>query len=166
MALPKTLTNFTAFIDGFGWAGKVTEATLPSLAIVTEELHAGGMAAPTDIDMGSVEKMEFELTFAEYSALLYRYIGQRDVPVTLRGAQRAPDGTTESVVYSTRSLVRADDPGAWQRGQRGAQKLMLTADYLKVTVNEIVVAEIDIETMVRNINGQDQLAATRRALGI
>lgn len=167
MALPKTLTNFTAFIDGFGWAGKITEGTPPSLALLTEEYHAGGMAAPVDLDMGSVEKLEFELTFGEYNALLYRYIGQNNVPITLRGAQAAADGSgTESVVYSTRCLVKATDPGSWQRGQRGTQKLMLTASYLKVTINEVPVAEVDVETMVRVVDGVDQLAATRRALGI
>ena len=50
--LPRTLRNFSLFVDGTGYAGKVTELTLPTLTIQNEEYRAGGLDAPIAIDMG------------------------------------------------------------------------------------------------------------------
>ena len=41
--LPKILKNFSAFVDGRGYAGRVDEITLPKLTIKMEEYRAGGM---------------------------------------------------------------------------------------------------------------------------
>lgn len=165
MALPKTLRNFIAFIDGFGWAGVIEEGMPPKLALVTEEYEGGGMAGPVDLDMGSVAKLEGELTFAEYNPSILGHFGKVDLPITLRGAQTA-DGTTESVIWQMRALIRELDPGTLKRGDGARLKLAYTASYLKLTVAEQEVIEIDQVNMIRKVGGVDQLDDQRRALGI
>ena len=85
--LPKILKNFSAFVDGRGYAGRVDEITLPKLSIKTEEYRGGGMDVPIDIDLG-MEKLEAEITFSEYDPELFRLFGIMDnstVNFTLRG---------------------------------------------------------------------------------
>lgn len=164
--LPKTLRNYTGFIDGFGYAGKIKEGTPPTVSLQVEEYLAGGMAAPIDIDMGAVEKMECSMTFSEYSNALYAHIGKTDTPLTLRGAQVGPNGETESVIYQMRGLLREVEPGSWQRGNVPDKKLMFTPHYLKISIADQPVVEIDAENMIRRIGGIDQMADQRRALGL
>ena len=162
--LPKTLKDFTVFLAGDEWGGRVLEGTPPKIALKTEEHLAGGMSAPVDIDMGTVEKLECELTFSEYAAGLYQQFGVADTLLTLRGA--ATNGTTtETVIYEMRGLIREIDPGAFKRGEQGSLKVTATLSYLKVTIGGTEVIEIDPLNNIRRVGGKDQLADIRNALG-
>lgn len=165
--IPKILKNFNAFVDGRGYAGRVDEITLPKLTVKTEEHRAGGMDAPVEIDMG-MEKLECELTFAEYDIELFRLFGMTDgnaVALTLRGAIQA-DGEAESVVVNLRGSLREVDAGSWKAGDKATLKCMVAARYYKLTIDGSQVIEIDAENMIRVINGVDQMATIRGAIGI
>ncbi len=165
--IPKILKNFSAFVDGRGFAGRVDEVVLPKLTIQTEEHRAGGMDAPIEIDLG-MEKLEAELTFAEYDIELFRLFGLIDgsaVAITLRGAIQA-SGDAEPVVINLRGSFRELDAGTWKAGDKATLKCMVAARYYKLTINETEVIEIDAENMIRVVNGVDQLASVRDAIGV
>ena len=44
--IPQILTNLNLYVDGRGFAGRVTEIQLPKLKRKTEEHRAGGMDGP------------------------------------------------------------------------------------------------------------------------
>ncbi len=162
--LPKTLKDFTLYVAGDEWGGRILEGTPPKIALKTEEYLAGGMSAPIDIDMGTVEKLECELTFSEYASGIYQKFGVADTMLTLRGA--ASNGTTtESIVYEMRGVIREVDPGAFKRGEQGSLKVMVSLSYLKITIGGTEVIEIDPMNNIRSVGGKDQLADIRNALG-
>jgi len=165
--IPKILKNFNAFVDGRGYAGRVDEVVLPKLTVKTEEHRAGGMDAPVEIDMG-MEKLECELTFAEYDIELFRLFGLTDgnsVSLTLRGAIQA-DENAEPVIINLRGSFREVDAGTWKAGDKATLKCMMTARYYKLNINGADVIEIDAENMIRIINGIDQMATVRGAIGL
>ena len=85
--LPRTLRNFSLFIDGQGFAGRVTECTLPTLEINLEEYRAGVFDAPVEIDQG-MSALEAEFTLAEYDPEVIKLFGlydQNAVQATIRG---------------------------------------------------------------------------------
>ena len=43
---------------------------------------------------------------------------------------------------------------------------MMNVDYFRLVVDNVEKLEIDIENMIRRVNGVDQLAAERAALGL
>lgn len=105
--LPKILKNFNVYVDGRGYAGRVEEVTLPKLTIKTEEYQGGGMTAPVEIDLG-LEKLEMDLTFAEYDKELFKLFGLTDgseVALTIRGAMQG-QGETLPVVVNVRGGVQ------------------------------------------------------------
>lgn len=161
--IPKTLKNFTAFIDGVGYAGLIEEGTMPKLALVTEEYQGGGMGGKIDIDMGSVEKLEMELSFAEYNPAIISQFGKNDLPVSMRGAQ-GPEN--EAVIVETRGLLREIDGGSWKAGEKGTLKCSFTAKYLKLTIAGKELIEIDIEGLKFITGGVDRNASMKTALGI
>jgi P2 family phage contractile tail tube protein len=165
--IPKILKNFNAFVDGRGYAGKVDEITLPKLTVKTEEHRAGGMDVPVEIDMG-MEKLEAEITFAEYDAELFRLFGLVDgnsVSVTLRGAMQA-GGEAEPVVVTLRGSFRELDSGNWKAGDKATLKCMMAVRYYRLNINGSDAIEIDAENMIRIIGGEDQMASIRQAIGI
>lgn len=120
-----------------------------------------------EIDMG-MEKLECELTFAEYDIELFRLFGMTDgnaVALTLRGAIQA-DGEAESIVVNLRGSLREVDAGSWKAGDKATLKCMVAARYYKLTIDGSQVIEIDAENMIRIINGVDQMATIRGAIGI
>ena len=165
--LPKKLKNFTAFVDGRGYVGRVTEVEVPKLALKMEEYRAGGMDAAVEIETG-MEKLENSLTFAEYDEDIYKMFGLVDgnaVSLTLRGARQNDQGTDE-IIINLRGGYKELDSGTWKAGDDATLKASVALRYYKLTIAGKELIEIDVENMVRKINGKDQLADQRKALGL
>lgn len=164
---PKSLKNFNVFVDGVGYAGRVTEGAPPKITVKTEEHIAGGMAAPVDVDAGTVEKLTFEVTLAEYNPAVHSLIGKDDVSVVFRAAQGQNDAEVEAVIITVRALLREVGQGSLKPAAGKTElKLAFTASYYKLDIGAATVVEIDAVNMKRVIGGVDQLANQRRALGL
>lgn len=169
--LPKILKNFNAFVDGKGFAGRIEEIQLPKLSLKTEEFRAGGMDAPVDVDLG-MEKLEAELTFAEYDHELFRLFGitessgNNGIAFTLRGGMQGSGTTAESVVVNLRGMIKNLEPSSWKAGEKSTLKCSISANYYKLTIDNRELIEIDIENMIRKIDGVDQMTSMRSAIGI
>ena len=162
------LRNVNLFVDGRGFAGKVTEVNLPKLTVKMEEHRDGGMDAPIEVDMG-LEKLECDFSTSAISKDLLRYWGIAPgsrVPVTFRGALVSEDGTVTAVTASVRGQVKEVDWGTWKPGEKTPLKCAMALRYYKFQHGGEVIHEIDVANMVRIVNGTDQLAEQRNALGI
>ncbi len=161
------LKNFNAFVDGKGYAGQVEEFEPPKVALTTEEFRAGGMAAPIDITMGT-EKMEASLTLTTFGPdLLGRLdvVEGKKVNVTLRGGLESHDGTVTAAVWSKTGKIKEIDAGSIKPGQKNTVKVTFTLDFYKVNSGGRDLLEIDVPNMVHKVNGTDQLAPMRGAIG-
>ncbi|MCH9780619.1 MAG: phage major tail tube protein [Alphaproteobacteria bacterium] len=168
MAIPKKLKNFTLFVDGRNLAGKVMEATLPKLTVKTEEYRGGGMDAPIDIDMG-MEKLELDFTLHEYDpdvADKFGLVIGNSVIVTLRGAQQSDTNTAEAVEVQGTGFIKELDFGSWKPGEAGTLKVMMNLRRYRLAIASREIIVIDVENMIRIINGVDVIAGQRGALGI
>ncbi|MGE4299816.1 MAG: phage major tail tube protein [Desulfovibrionaceae bacterium] len=168
MAIPKVLKNFTVFVDGVGYAGKVAECEPPKLKVKREDFNAGGMAGPRKMDMG-LEAMEATMTFEEYSPELFKQFGLvpgGEVGVTMRGAMQANTPDAQAIIAVLRGKFHEDDLGTWKPGDKSQFKLTMDVHYYKLTINGEDLREIDMDNGVRIINGTDQMASVREALGL
>lgn len=167
--LPRTLRNFSLFVDGTGYAGKVTEMTLPTLSIATEEYRAGGLDAPVAIDMG-MEALTASFTLAEYDPEILKLFGlydQNATQLTVRGAlQRNGDTDAVSMVVNLTGSVTSFDPGAMEAGSMTEASFEMQCRYYKLELANETLHEIDVENMKRIINGTDQLESLRTAMGV
>ena len=169
MAIKDILQNLNLYVDGRGYAGQVEELTLPKLTTVMDEYKAAGMGAPVDIPMGSHEKLEAEITlksFDEAVLKLWQVTLNQTVPFTVRGAVVDDDGTTHAVSVKMRGLIREHDMGTWKPGEAAQLKLGLSLRYYKLERDGQVLIESDPVNMVLIVDGKDQLAAQRQALGL
>ena len=167
MIIPKVLKNFNLFVDGNGFAGLVEEVTLPKLTLKMDDLYNGGMDAPIDLEMG-MEKLECSFSLSEYNENVIQQFGLRNgaqVSLTMRGGLDAEEGVVPVVV----NLVGAWkdlDTGSWKAGERAPLNVSVTLRYYKLTMDAQELIEVDVTNMVRIIDGTDQLADMRAAIGL
>jgi P2 family phage contractile tail tube protein len=165
---PQRLTNFVAFADGKGYVGLVPELNLPKLTLKTEEYRGGGMDTPVAVVTGT-EKLEASFTLAEYNAAVLSLWGiapGADKQFVFRGAMQRQGEDAQAIVATIGGRIKELDPGTWKAGDQASLKVSIAVTYYRLTINGADVIEIDVVNMKRIINGVDQLASQRAALGI
>lgn len=169
MALPRKLKAFAAFVDGVNYMGEVPEVTLPTLSRKTDEYRAGGMNGPIAQDFGS-EKMEAEIKGAGWMKHLASKwgAGTHDaVMIRFAGALQSDDSETVTPVEVVmRGRLTEIDPGAAKAGEATERTYKYSLSYYKEVVDGVVQMEVDVVNMVEIVDGVDNLAATRAALGV
>ena len=168
MAANDILKYLNLFVDGRGYAGKITEYVSPVLTVSTEEFRAGGMDTPLDIDMG-LEKLTCSFSLVSYDAdvlALFGVLAGEGVQLTARGSLASRDGTTTAVVHNMTGKLISRDAGTWGPGQVPSLSCTMSLSYLREVHGGRVITEIDVPNMIRTINGVDQLAEHRANIGI
>jgi P2 family phage contractile tail tube protein len=166
--IPETLANMNLFADGVSFQGDVPSLTLPKLTLKTEEHRVGGMDVPVELDMG-MEKQEAGFTTTGVRRESLKFFGLADGTAfngVFRGAFKGLKGKITPVIVTLRGLLKEVDMGDWKAGDKAEIKHTVALTYYKLEVDGRLIYEIDALGMKRVINGVDQLAAQRSALGL
>jgi P2 family phage contractile tail tube protein len=160
--------NFNLFADGRGYAGQVDEVNAPKLTEKNEEFRAGGMNAPLKIRMG-MEALDADFSLHKYDRdvlALFGIVAGQDTQFTLREALESYDDTVTPVAHYMRGRITEIDPGTSKAGEMAQLKCSLSLSYYKLEHGGRVIHEIDIPNMIHIVNGVDQMAKQRAALGM
>ena len=166
--IPEMLTNCVMFVDGVSFSGDVPSMTLPKLSIKTEEYRGGGMSGPVDLPTG-LEKLEAAFTTNGVRREALKFFGLADQTacnLVFRGSFKGQKGTVKAVTVTLRGSLKEVDMGDWKPGDKAEIKHAVAVTYYKLEIDGRVMYEIDFANMVQVINGVDQLAAERSALGL
>ena len=163
--LPQYLMNFSLYVSGKGYAGKVEKITPPKLAYKTEEYRGSGMDAPIEIELG-MEKLACQFTIHSYDAELFALWGLvpgNQVNIALRGCM-TQGGVEKSVELMLQGSWKSFDMGEWVAGTKAGLMVEVSAQYYALSINKMPVILIDIRNHKRIIGGKDQLANMRQML--
>ena len=166
--IPQTLFNTNLFVDGVNFSGDVPSLTLPKLTNKTDEYRAGGMAGAIEMDQG-LEKMEAAFVTKGVRRESLKYFGLADgtaFNAAFRGAFKGQKGAVTAVVATLRGRLKEVDLGDWKAGDPAEIKHAIAVTYYKLEIDGTVMYEIDPVNSIRVVNGVDQLAAMRTALGL
>lgn len=168
MATNNVTKNINLFVDGKGQAGQLEEFNPPKLTLKLEEFRGGGMDSSIELEMG-MEKLEASFSLIAYDPDVLSLLGVRSAtgtPYVARQALENLDGTVTAVVHTMRGKMKMQDPGTIKPGEKTSLKCDIALQYYKLTHGGVTIHEIDVQNMVRIVNGIDVLAAQRAALGI
>ena len=160
--------NLTLNVDGRGYAGQLESFSAPKLTLQTEDYRAGGMDAPIKLTMG-MEGLEASFSMHSYNREQLALFGVQEgafLPITVREVLESWDGTITPVVHVMRGKFTEIDPGESKPGELAPIAYSVALSYYRMTHGGRVIHEIDVENMVRTINGTDVLAGQRAALGL
>ena len=166
--IPQTLYNFNLFVDGNSYAGVASQVTLPKLKVKTEDYRAGGMDAPVKMDMG-LEALDAAFSMTGVAKDVLKFFGlsdQNSFNGSFRGAFKNQKGEVVAAVATFRGLLQEVDMGDWKTGEKGETKYSVGCSYYKLEIDGRVMYEIDPLNMVMVVDGVDQAAAERSALGL
>ena len=159
------LKYHSAFLNS-EYLASVKEYTPPEVKVITEDYRAGAMDGSRSVDMG-IEPMEFELKMGALEVVALREVGKMgDARVTVRGAVERIDGSTVAIVHTLGVRLKGGSRGAWAAGSMPEPTLSGSVHYFKEEVDDEVTTEIDIDNLIRIVDGVDQMEEIRNALGL
>lgn len=164
---PQILKKFKVSVQDVGYLGLADEITLPKLTVKTREVSAG-LAAPLELDVGQLEKLEGSMVLLEYNAELLKLFGGWDsetITITARGAIQAQGKAPQPVMVRLTGFFKEMDMGNWKDGEESKLTLAYTVQKYQLKINNQEIYNIDLYNNTRVINGRDQMAALRAAIG-
>ena len=166
--IPQVLFDTNLFLGGISFSGDVPSVTLPKLTVKTDSFRGGGMGGEIEMDMG-LEKLESSFVTTGVRRESMKYFGladQTSCNAVFRGAFKGLGGKVTPVIATMRGMLKELDMGDWKPGDKAENKYAMALQYYKLEVDGRVMYEIDMVNAVRVIDGVDQLAAERSALGL
>lgn len=166
--IPEVLTNCILFVDGMSFAGDVPTLTLPKLTQKTEDYQGGGMSGPIEFAVG-LDKLEAAFTTNGVRRESLKYFGLSDQTAfnaVFRGSFKGLKGAVKAVVVTLRGGIKEIDMGDWKPATVAETKHAVKLTYYKLEIDGRVMYEIDFINMIQVVDGVDQLADERAALGL
>jgi len=123
-----------------------------------------GVAA---LDMG-MDMMELGFTLAEHNPIILKQFGlinQAAVALTFRAA-KVDDQSVEAYIIQARGMYTSLALGDVTNGEKSPLEATVALRYFRMEMGAEEIMEIDIDNMVRTVDGVDQMEQQRRALGI
>lgn len=171
MALPKKLKMMNLFNEGNSYQGQTGEVTIPKIARKFEDWRGGGMNGNIKWDAGLADDIsEFTWKLGGIDPLVIGQFGAATVDaIGLRFAgsyQRDDTGETSSLEISLRGRHEEIDFGNQKAGDDTEKTIKTIWSYYKLTIDNVVVVEIDIPNMIEKVNGVDLLEKHRANIGL
>ncbi|SMQ22172.1 hypothetical protein SAMN04488483_0131 [Pseudomonas helmanticensis] len=166
--IPQVLKNMNLFVDGVSFSGDVPTLSLPKLTQKVEDYQGGGMFAPIEFAVG-LEKIESSFTTNGVRREALKFFGLADqtaANLVFRGAFADLKGRVTPVIVTMRGGLKEVDMGDWKPSTVGEIKHGVKITYYKLEIDGRVMFEVDPLAVIFVVDGVDQLAAERSALGM
>lgn len=167
MALPSIVKNWGLYADGLSYLGQISEVTLPVLERVMEKLRNGGMSGEIEIDLG-MQAMTMSIVTQGFPAALLTAFGTgayNGQMLRLAAAMQSEAGSGyDSVEVFVTGRCKKFDLGKLKAGEKSDQTLDFSLGYLRVSINNLPIIEIDPVRMIERVGGIDRLEELRAIL--
>lgn len=170
MAATNMLRRWTIFVDGVGKAGDNATYTPPALNVLTTDFQSGDMdmAVPIDDGMEPLEASFSIFGIDPATLVLFGFRSGGSLRVSARSVYDNRSGEVKELVETLGGMITGVQRGEQNTGSQRdkTQANTMKLDYYKVEYDGEVLIEIDPINGVRELGGQDQLAATKAAMGL
>lgn len=162
MKYPQIMKDINIFVDGIGHLGTSEEIKLPSIKFKTEGFNRGGFEK--EISLGTFEKLEAEVTLAEYSPIVFAAMAAGTVTglgvnITVKGSI-LQNGKHISALATLQGEIDIDD-GAWKANEKVQRKIKMRVNLYAMEIGGTQAILFDTENMIAMIDGVDYLASLR-----
>lgn len=165
------LINYEVFKDGTRKLG-MADVTLPAIEYKTSTLSGAGIGGEIEMPTpGQTASMETEINWRTINEDVTTLLAMKAHDLEIRGANEQYDaGTgeikTQAVKVNIRGLPKKGDIGSFKPADHTDTKTTLEVIYLKVTIDDKKVVEIDKLNYIHYVDGVDYMASVRAALGL
>ena len=164
--LDHILQAFNVYVEGYPKLGSGEKANTPKFKKKTEDFRGGGMLAAKKHVLG-YEPFEFDFDLNSYDPQVVAQCGlfsKNAVTVSFTAALDGEKNAQHTYSLITRGKFTEIDPGQWEGGKKAMLKCKGALDALKLTYDNNVIYDIDIDADKYVIDGVDEYAWIRAAL--
>lgn len=170
--IPEVINDMRVYIDGADDMIGCKECKLPELSGLTADVEgigiAGKISAPIE---GHFDSMEAELTWQLPTKTSTRLVAGRSVSLDAYADLQSYDsGETEyshaSYHVVLRGRVKSHDPGTIKAGEAMESTTTIEVHYLKISIGETELCEIDKYGYKAVVDGTDLLSQVRKNIGM
>jgi P2 family phage contractile tail tube protein len=169
--VPEKLIAYRVYRDGIDLIG-IADVELPDLEAMTDTIKGAGIAGEFDSPtIGHYGSMALKLSWRTLVQPVAFLSQQKSHALDIRGAvQTLEAGSGNYVVVPLKISVRVTPKntvlGKLDIGAKMDSSNEFEVSYLKVTIDNVDVIEIDKFNYIAKIDGEDALDAVREALGL
>lgn len=170
--IPEKLNDFKAYIDNNNYSPGITDIELPSINSITDTESGAGILGEYDSPlMGQFESMKIKLNWksiGEERNLLF-VPGSHKIDCRLANQYYDVASSTHKISVDrviVQGPVVSNELGKVEKGSKYEGSTEIEVIYLKIESNGKVLLELDKLNYIFKVNGKDQLATLRKALGM
>ncbi len=151
------------YVDGYsklGWAEKIST---PKIKKKMETFRGGGMLGGKKHALG-YEPIEFDFDMSAYDPKVLSRIGLFSadaITISFTGVFDGDQNAQHAANFVTRAKFEETDAGAWEPGKKAMLKAKGSCDAVKLTIDNAIIYDIDIDAQKWIINGVDEYAFIR-----
>ena len=167
--LPEVINHFNIYDDSANkLVGVSGEVELPELEAITDTLEGSGVLGEIEDPVtGQFSSMTIKIPFAVLYEDMFKIVNTTNPPqLTLRGSEQCMDPSTGATDYYPIKIVlrgkaKTTSLGKLAKGKKGEPEVEMEVLYIKITVNEVTVIEIDKLNYKFVLNDVDMLEKIR-----
>lgn len=167
--LPEVINHFNIYDDSANkLVGVSGEVELPELEAITDTLEGSGVLGEIEDPVtGQFSSMTIKIPFAVLYEDMFKIVNTTNPPqLTLRGSEQCMDPSTGATDYYPIKIVlrgkaKTTSLGKLAKGKKGEPEVEMEVLYIKITVNEVTVIELDKLNYKFVLNDVDMLEKIR-----
>ncbi|WP_314905007.1 phage major tail tube protein [Selenomonas artemidis] len=165
------LINYEVYLSGERKLG-MADITLPKLNYKTGTMSGAGIGGEISMPtIGQMESFEIGIKWRTLNSDISVLLTPESHDLDIRGANQNYDaGTgkiiTERVKVNVRCVPKSGDLGKFAPAENSDSENTMEVTYIKVSVNDKMIIEIDKLNYIHYINGKDYMEEVRKALGL
>ena len=170
--IPTALNNFEIYDEDAKRLLGIVDAQLPELNQITAEISGSGLGGKIEMPItGQFESLELGLTWRTIYERPLRLMQPHGKVISLRGAVQNSDAGSgkikiDALRVDCRIWSKGLNLGKFAAAEQMESESTFTVDYIKISVNDRAILEIDFFNYKFVVDGVDYLSDVRSALGL
>jgi hypothetical protein len=170
MMIPDKIKGFECYDDGNVMIG-VADVVLPNIAHMTDTIKGAGIAGEIDTPaVGNVQSMTTTINWRSLVEENIIYAAPKTYHFDFRGSVQlydrgTGDYTSKSAKVVMKAIPKTFTPGNFDTASQMGTSLECEVVYLKISIEDKELVEIDKFNYIFMVNGMDYLAKVRRDIG-
>ncbi|MGN7360020.1 phage major tail tube protein [Paenibacillus sp. SAF-054] len=170
--IPVKLEGMALFMEGSNTDFATGDITLPSLTPMSDTISGAGILGEVDLPSpGHYGSMELGIAWRTINKDAFRLVGSQTKGLEIRGAFKEFDKAqtafvTRAIKIVVRGVGKGMDLGTLSVNATTDTTNTIEATYLKIFIDGETVFELDKFNYISRVNGEDDQADVRKALGM
>lgn len=170
--IPVNLAGLAVFPEGENQEVATGDVTLPNLTPMTDTVSGAGILGEVEVpSSGHYSSMQVGIAWKTINKDVFKLVSSQMKGLEIRGAFKEFDNTRgvtviKSIKIVVRGFGKGVDLGTLVQNAATGTSNTIEVTYLKIFIDGTSVFELDKFNYVSRVNGEDDMADIRKALGL